>query len=234
MVRTHEQISPRADQVALLISPPLTKDRAMRDLREPNWIQKFWMRPKEFAKLQFKRMSSWEQYEETIAIPVVSHLKDLRELAQRPSIIPDAAFRDFRSVLNNDDFQLVFLIAHHMMKFPPKNTAENDHDLKGAIEFADGGRDMQSVAACVQSACRRRQLCLVFVVCYSDELRADCYMLTPNVKAIGGFPSLAHFVTGVAFAKQWIMQCDGTTKLLEAYNRAMRVMFSISSTPQPS
>lgn len=225
-VGIQEEMSPTGDQVAILISPPLTEDRARCDLREPNWIQKLWKLPKEFAKLQFKRLSSWERYEKEIALPVAKHLKELYELTEHPYIIPDATFCDFRKVLSNDKFQLVFLIAHHMMKVSQAKTVEDRQNLDGAIEFADGGRNMESILACIKSACRRRPVNLVYVVCYSDDLRSNCYMLSPKVKAIGGFPSLAHFVTGVEFAKEWIMKCDGIRRISEAHDAAMRVMLS--------
>lgn len=213
------------ERIAILIAPALTRERVEAELAGPTFLEKLLRHPKEFVRSQFQLIHSWDQYEKRIVLPVLRQLAELRKQTDT-TILGDVTFKGFKNVASDDAIQLIFLFAHHIPRSQNQHGLSKPDGLQGALEFADGGRDMELVVRALRNTRRRTHLQLVYIVCQSAGLQRTCYQLWPTVKTIGGAPWNVPLVEGIEFCKFWIESCNGDRTVSEAYDAAVYAMLT--------
>src|SRR6478736_485678 len=108
-----EDSTVHSDRVLLMVTIPLTKERFHRDLKKPFFSLNH--KAKEFTKLYaLGSGSGWEGYFSDVAGYILS---DIQLLSANSSCLIDydVDYEKFKLAMSTDQFDVIFLFAHHIM-----------------------------------------------------------------------------------------------------------------------
>lgn len=192
---------------AVLLTVPLTERRFNRDIKnKKRWFRKSGY--KEFARIQnAKYPDGWVGYENAVVKPVMSSAMEIESLPECDVFI-DITHEQFRDLLLENEYQIIFLIAHNIV------SREKDQ-----IEFADFGVQKEDVVSIIgESAQNLRSL--VLFVCTSGEFESFKKKAFHKVETLGSSNFEIPLVPGMEFIKLWILAMKDQS-FEEAYNAAM-------------
>jgi len=197
---------PKEEEVCLMISPPLTKERFTEDLMILPWYKRLRAKPKEFIRLL--PLKKWEKYESEIVLPILGPLSDLLE-SSKILIKPNATSEHFKEICSRSKFKLVLLVAHHINK-------------GSLIEFADGGVSISSTSKFLLSLKRQEPVSVVFISCESTEIKFLTYGKSKSIQSIGYSSQKVPFVGAMSFVCLWLSFINGKRSIMDTYDLAIR------------
>lgn len=207
----------KAERAAVLVCPPLTKERFEKEKKEPHFIAKQFGRKREFIKRL--NLSRWEIYERQI---VLHAFKQLLEIENQYSavVMPDLKFKHFKKVIRSQYFDVIFLVAHHIIHEDEIPGNNNGTILAGEIEFADGGVPLEKIHKFLSHLETGNRMSLTFIVCETNELQNVSYNL-PAINSVAAAFWKMDFLDGIEFIKYWIRFLNGKNTLSQAYRLAV-------------
>ena len=215
----HNEKPIESKRVGVLLCIPLTRERYEKETRKPNFLIKLFAREKEFAHEQLE-VWNWQQYEEGTVLPVFKNLLDIRENSSA-SVIPDVTFGDFKKIFRTRAFDVLFLVAHHII--PESQTKIDSYNLNSKIEFANGGYSLAEIHDFLASLDGDHKISLIYMICESEDLKEVSYNKSNVVKSVASAFWKIPLVEGIAFVKCWIEFLSGENTLSEAYDLAIEL-----------
>lgn len=193
-------------QIIVLVCPPLTEKRFNKESKRKNFIQKLITRPKEFTSLQLRFLQNWQQYKERIANKIIPYLHKI-ETELHMSVVVDANYKDFKTVIKSKEYQIIFLIAHQMDG--------------GLIEFADGGIKINKLSNFLTSIESEKPISLLFFICEFEDIEKTAYGKIEGIQSIASNSFKMPLTYSVEFIYYWTFYLKGGNKLSEAYHLAI-------------
>ena len=198
--RMHETtIAP--EKILILNTIPLTATRFVAETDRS--IFSFLRYKSDFLKSQFPQNLAWQIYKSEIVDPILVELLAIRE--ESPTVIDyDVQFGNFMEAVLSDQFDVIFLIAHHNME---RNT----------IEFAAKEVRYSDVLNFLKKKLKNTHLNINFIICGSSGF-SDLKTLAQRYAGMVGlgfwtFPVLESY----RFIRQWVLSFDGSRTIDEAY-----------------
>lgn len=195
-------------KVLIMLTIPLTEKRYLEDLHYSKRLFRR-KRPKEYIQIEVLRLGEgWDRYQKDVVRYILQDLKLLDE--QMPCTLDyDVRFLDFHRAYQSGQYEVIFLLAHHIEEPSP-----------GYIEFADGGVSMLRMLNLLRTTPKGSRAPLFFV-CSSQRRLEQAKLDQPNtISYIATSEGKIMTVQGFTFLKEWILAMPGQT-LQEAYARAI-------------
>ncbi len=194
------------ERVILLNTIPLTKARF--EAEKKDHFVKFWHRRSDFLNTQFPAAMGWELYQSAIVLPVLAELYAISKNA-RSVIDYDVGFNEFRKAAGGGQFDVIFLVAHHI-------------EPADAIEFAGRDIPLSEMAAFLSKQLPgKRKLDINFIICTGSGLVA----VKQDPLPVAGIISTGFWyfpvIESYQFISHWILQFDGKKTMAEAYALAI-------------
>lgn len=212
-IRNIEKLKPvKRSQVNVLVCPPLTKRRFKIDRQRAKlWLFDYLRRRKEFIKLNLNLYSTWEIYEDKIALPVLMQLLDVKENL-KANVFIDVTFRDFKRLYLKSNNEIFFLVAHHISRKGNKN---------GLIEFADGGHSIVEFKEFLEQTTEVDSPSLILLICNIGEITETLHEKIVELESFGAAYGMYPFIKGIQFLNWWVKYLDGVNDLMEGYEKAI-------------
>ena len=211
----------QGERVAILVCPPLSKKRFEKENRDACFISQQFTQEKEFVKnftKTIKSDSDWKTYQDEIALYALKHLLEIEENSSA-TVIPDVKYRHFKKALRSGCFDVIFIIAHHII--PKKKSKDKEGViLTGKIEFADGGIPLEQIQKFLAQLYSDNKISLIFTICKTNKFQQMSYGL-PSIGSIATAFWDIDFVDGIEFVKCWSRFLNGKQTLSQAYYLAI-------------
>lgn len=197
-----------SEKALILLTIALTEQRFLKEKKDPPfWFNPF-LKPKEFVQLQHY-LNTWKDYEQYVVLPIFQEIEFIKANSHA-TIDYDVTFNDFKQALLSDDFEVIYLIAHHI------TSAKGDF-----IEFADGGESFTHVLQFLATLTTIQKKSIIFVVCESQIIENASSNAFLNLKSIGSASWKVPLIEGFQFIKHWVFNFNGQHTLSSAYSQAI-------------
>lgn len=217
-------------RVAVLMTLALSQKRFENEKRPPGMIRKLFGKKKEFVRLQVPFVSTWEGYEQLLVLWTLKHLIDIEE-SSFAGVFVDVTFKVFKRILQSQDYDVIFLFAHHII--PVSGNLPKPNNSAGAIEFADGGVSLERVNEFLASLHLSNKVSLIHMICKSQKLEEWGYGSLPSLMSVATAFWELPVLDSLAFVKVWIKNLNGQNSLSKAYDLAVwEIISQISSQPK--
>jgi len=193
------------ERILVLNTLPLTSDRF--DAGRSRTFFSFLKYRNDFLRTQFPAGISWDIYKSQVVHPILAELLHIKE-GSRAAIDYDVSFSDFRKALLSGQFDVIFLVAHHIYE-------------KDSIEFADREVSLPVILEFLEKKLSGSSMSLHFIVCNSlafTQLKSKESTYSGTLSfGFWEFPVLESY----RFIRHWVLSLDGKRSLSEAYALAI-------------
>ena len=208
-------------EVALMIAPPLSKDRFDKEKRFPSLKDRLKGIIRDFIPAILPAINNWDQYLNIVVAPILIDLQKLR-LKTESNIVADVTYQDFKKIFSSNKYKVVFLVAHHIPARKNKRKEKNN----GWIEFANGGIPNEIVFEDLKNHQANSKISMIFMVCNLQKLTKLHFREIHSFHSVSAASWELPFKTSMKFAAEWILQMNGEQSLAEAYDQAIIDFFA--------